>query len=267
MQVKKSKRDVSDSVLNGSIEKALDVLACFASADSELGVSEVSRRLGLGVSTVHRLLNRMMAKGFVRQNPVTQRYGLGWRVVEIAAGMLRNDDITAVSLPYLTQLRDATGETARLHVLVGPVRVCLAQVESHSEIRAGGGVGKQYPLYSGAASKVILASMPEEQIAKVLRQLPVTPLGPNMITDPADMRRELKAVRSAGYAVSHSENSVDGTSVAAPVRDFTGAVVAALALTGPSSRLTADRCAELSRVVRDAAAQVSRRLGDGARPE
>ncbi|MGH7715838.1 MAG: IclR family transcriptional regulator, partial [Vulcanimicrobiaceae bacterium] len=119
-------------------------------------------------------------------------------------------------------------ETARLHVLVNLKRVCAAEIETLYEIRATGGVGKTYELTSGAASKAILAFQPEAAIDLVLVDLPQA--------NGTKVRAELAKVRKQGFATSVEENARGAASLAAPVRDRSGGVVAALCVTGPTSR-------------------------------
>lgn len=212
----------------GAVEKALEVLACFTPEAPELGVSQISRDLGLGISTVHRLLTTMVRSGYVLRDPVTQRYRLGSRIVQLAAAAVENDDLKVFARPVLTKLRDLTGETARLHVLFSQQRVCAVEVETLHDIRASGGVGKTYRLTSGAASKAILAFQPDEAVALILDEVDAAKR--------TKIQMELARVRKQRFAMSVEENARGAASLAAPIRDRSSHVVAALCVTGPTTR-------------------------------
>lgn len=212
----------------GAVEKAFEVLSCFTAEEPELGVSQISRDLGLGISTVHRLLTTMVRTGYVLRDPVTQRYRLGSRVVQLAAAAAENDDLKVFARPYLVKLRDLTGETARLHVLSNLKRLCAAEVETLHDIRASGGIGKTYEITSGAASKVILAFQPESTLELVLE----TVESPKR----SKLRTEVAKIRKQRFAMSIQENARGAASLAAPVSDRSANVIAALCVTGPTAR-------------------------------
>jgi DNA-binding IclR family transcriptional regulator len=243
------------------VEKAMDVLFCLAEAEEELGVTELDHRLGLGKTIVHRLLTTLERRDLVRRNPLTRRYRLGYGTLTLGNAMLRRLDMRALALPYLRELRNATGETASLTVQHGAHRIHLEQVESLAEIRFSLEVGKPLPAIVGASGKVLVAWLPEAELDQLLAATGLPALTPQSITDRQVLRDALARVREQGFAVSDSERFPGIASVAAPVRDYRGTVAAAINVTGPSGRLTPDRARAFGPTVARAAAGLSGELG------
>jgi DNA-binding IclR family transcriptional regulator len=243
------------------VEKAVDVLFCLASASGDLGVTELARQLGLGKSTVHRLLATLQRRDLVLADPRTHRYRLGFGVLTLGSALLRQLDIRAAALPHLRRLRDETGETASLTVRRGTLRIHLESVESLADLKFSLEVGKPLPTLVGASGKVLTAWLPEPELEALVEACGLPALTPQSITNREDYVRELATVRADGFAVSDSERFPGVVSVAAPVRDHRGEVVAAVNVTGPGSRLTAGHARGFGPLVAAGARQLSADLG------
>src|SRR5690625_2772858 len=139
-----------------SVERALDILLCFAD-ESSLSMSEIAQRVALHKSTVHRLLASLETKGFVIRDPVTDHYRLGFRVWELSANLNQADDPASVLLPEMERLRDHIGETISLYIRHGHERIRIQAVQSNHPIRRVAPIGVSLPLSVGASSKVLLA--------------------------------------------------------------------------------------------------------------
>lgn len=244
-----------------SVERALNILEAFTVAEPELTVTDLSRKLVLNKSTVHRLAGLLERRGFLLRNPKTRAYALGPAIFRFVGLILRQGDIASVSLPHMVALRDQTGETIGLNIRVGRNRACIAQIESPHELRMRLDIGRLLPLYCGAAGKVLLAHMAPEEIEEVIRETGLAPLGPGSIRDPEVLRRQLSAIRRDGYAISREERMAGGHTLAAPVRDRNGLVVASLSVYGPSVRLSDARIEELRPAVMAVTASISKELG------
>ncbi len=175
--------------------------------------------------------------------------------------MLNRRDLTSVGAPHMVELRDRTGETVGLHLRVGRQRACVAQVESPHELRMRLEIGRPLPLYCGAASKVLLAEMGPEEVDGVIRETGLEPLGPGSIRDPEALRAELRNIRRNGHAISREERTPGGVTVAAPVRDRSGATIASLSVYGPVVRVDEQCLASWVPLVVEAAESISRELG------
>jgi DNA-binding IclR family transcriptional regulator len=243
------------------VEKALDCLLALADAPGELGVTELSHRLGQSKTTVHRLLTALRSRGFVQVNPDTRRYRLDVAVLRLSSAMLRQTNLRTLAVPGLAALRDRTGETASLTVRRGTRRLHLDQAESMEDLRFTLDVGKDLPLLVGASGKALVAWLPAAELDALIVECGLPAHAPGSITDPARFKEDLALIRARGYALSFSERYVDVCSVAAPVRDHRGLVVAAINITGPASRCTPERATTLGPIVAAEAAKLSAFLG------
>ncbi|MCC6175885.1 MAG: IclR family transcriptional regulator [Chloroflexi bacterium] len=247
------------------VEKALDCLLALADSAGEVGVTELSRQLGQSKASVHRLLTALRSRNFVRLNPETRRYSLDVGVLRLSSALARQTNLHALALPTLVTLRDMTRETASLTVRRGNQRLHLEQVESIEDLRFTLEVGNALPLLVGASGKALVAWLPESEVDALIGTFGLPALAPGSITDRAAFKADLARIRARGFAVSFSERYVDVISVAAPVRDRSGAVVAAVNITGPASRCTPDQAMGFGPLVAAEAGRLSASLGWVAR--
>lgn len=244
-----------------TVKHIVDILTCFSIRSPELGISEISRRTGLYKSTVYRLLRSLVEAGMVVQDPKTKKYSLGFKVFELGCAVLTNAELRRAALPVMEELGERTRETINLSVVNNGERVCIEKVESKEAVRNFVELGMRAPLYCGATGKVLLAFMSEEEARRVLdRQELISPVTGGSI-DRTILEKELEVIRYQGYAVTREERSLGAASVSAPIRDHTGRVVAALTISGPTSRFSPERVVELIREVKGAAGAISQRLG------
>lgn len=209
----------------------------FIKACGAAGVSEIGRELDLPKSTVHRVLVALTNKGLVQQNQDTKRYSLGPGLLELAFPVTQNWDIVSIATPYLSSLRDSTGETAELAVKFGLTYAYMAQAASPHEHRVNPVLGKHYPLHWAASGKAILAHVSENELAECLRIVPFSRATASTVTDTDDLLRQLEEGRRVGYFVSYGERMIGAAAVAAPVLDRHDLAHAALSVAAPESRL------------------------------
>ncbi|MBI4593644.1 MAG: IclR family transcriptional regulator [Candidatus Rokubacteria bacterium] len=247
-----------------SVSNALALLEAFSLERPELGVTELSRTLGLGKSTVHRLLAALGARGYVRQNPQTARYCLGLKAFEVGALAAGQRSVRETVAPFLQRLRAASRETVHLGVLDEGEVIYIDKIESHQALQMYSQIGRRAPLHCTALGKALLAWEPDAE--RFLRRR-LRAYTPSTITDSGTLREDLERVRAAGYALDDEEFEAGLKCVAAPLRDHTGRVVASLGVASPAVRLPAARMAALAGLVGETAAAASRALGfPGRRP-
>ncbi|MGN6245561.1 MAG: IclR family transcriptional regulator [Motilibacteraceae bacterium] len=240
--------------------RVADVLLMFATGPSALGVSEIARELHLSKAVVHRILQSLASRALVRVDAETRGYQLGPGAVALGARAMRDFDLRRVARQPLRELRDATRETTTLSALVRGSRLYLDQYESPQEIKMTVGLGRPHPLYAGASSRAILAFLPEEVLEQVLAQ-GLERLTPETLDDPADLRRQLTATRTSGYATSRGERQHGAGSVAAPVFGMDGDVVGSISVCGPITRFDAAAVARYVPLVQATAERISRGMG------
>lgn len=214
-----------------AVERALDVLTCFAEEPSGLGVSQIADRLGLYKSTVHRLLGTLEAKGFVRRESDGGKYLLGIRTLELAGRYLAGRDLAGAAYPEMVRLRDLIDETISLYIRDGNDRVRVQAVESRQDVRRVVQLGQRLPLFLGASGKVLLAHCDSGVTREILDEERL-PTG----FDLARLHEQLHTVLAARYATSIGERETSAASVAVPVFGRSGVTVAALAASGPVGR-------------------------------
>jgi DNA-binding IclR family transcriptional regulator len=256
-----------------SVANALRVVKAFSDQEHELGISELARRLGLAKSTVHRLATTLTEEGFLEQAngegaaPVGRssaanggKYRLGLLLFELGSQVRRKMDVSAEARPALRLLAEKTGETVHLAILDHLSVLYVNRIESHRAIRSGFGLGTRAPIHCTAMGKALLAFQEETVIAEVLRAgLP--PSTPRTITDAKTFQRELENVRARGYATEDEEIEAGLRSLAAPVLNDAGQVVAAIGVSGPAQRLTKEVMAACAAHLVSATDFVSQRLG------
>ena len=223
------KSDPQGSALK-SVGSALDVLECFA-LDGELGVSDISRRLGVAKSTAHRLLQTLASRGFVEQDAQSGQYRLGMHVYELGALALARNELRHVALPTLRHVAATTGLTVNLSVADGPDIVFVERIESLDGVRFLGHFGRRLPSHTTSSGKAIAAWNPDAEAAR--RRAGFPPRVSKTVRTEADWLRCLDTVRKVGYAVSHSESFDGASSVAVPVMHRRVAI-ASVSVFGPT---------------------------------
>lgn len=217
-----------------SVGTALDVLECFA-ADSELGVSDIARRLGIAKSTAHRLLTTLATRGMVEQNPDNDQYRLGIHLYELGQLAHARNRLRHAALPVLYDLRRSIGCTVNFSVPDGPDVVFMERLLALDSTKLLGHTGRRLPAHTTSSGKVIAAFNPVVSEARVSAGFP--PRAAHTIRTVEDWQRALEDVRKTGYAVSHSESFDGATSVAVPVLDRGKIAIAAVSVFGPSAHL------------------------------
>jgi DNA-binding IclR family transcriptional regulator len=227
-----------------------------------LGVLEVSRALDLPKGTVSRYLSRLENAGILQRLP-NRRYVLGSRVYEWGQAAAPGSDVKRWAHPVMEQLAAEFGETVSLFVLLEKslVAVCIDQVDGLHPIRLSAAIGRHLPLHVGASPRLLLAFAPDQQREAVLARDSYPALAPATITDAATLRRTLEETRRMGYVESVSESDDGAVGIAAPIRDASGTVRAAVSVAGPGSRIAGPRREAIVIGVCDAAAAISRSLG------
>lgn len=248
-----------------SIGRALTLLEALGDSRGEVGIAELSKRVGLHVSTTHRLLATLVARGYARQSPETGRYALGAKALHLAESYLSQMDLRRIGRPVLEWLSQATGETANLVILDGHEALYLDKAEGPQSLRIFSRIGRRAPLSCTAVGKVLLAFRSAADLDTLVGRGPLEALTRHSITSVSQLRRELKKVRDQEFALDREECEESACCIAAPVRNARGETVAAVGISGPTLRLHARRIQELVPHVVQAGRQISEQLGHSSR--
>jgi DNA-binding IclR family transcriptional regulator len=243
-----------------SVERTLDIIECMAEYGSPLSLSELAQRVNLKPSTVHRLLDTLIYRGFVNQDE-NSRYKLSLKLYYI--GSAANMDLKRVASPFMHELLDLCNETVNLAVLDRGEVVYIDQLESNNIVivKMFARVGNRGPAYCTGSGKVLLAGLTNEELMSYLSRTEMLPFTSETITEPAKLAKEIERVRRQGYALDLGERDEGVRCIAAPIKDGANRVVAALSVSGPCTRMTAAYIDELIPLVKGLAKRISGELG------
>ncbi len=248
-----------------TVSNALRLLEAF-SREPELGVSELSRRLGLHKNNVFRLLATLELGGYVEQSAATDRYRLGVRCLELGRAYARSHSLVERARPVLARLVAELGETAHLGVLRDFEVVHLDGIQPPRLLVTASRVGQRLPVHCSALGKVLIAcaeaSIQETYDRDVVSVGPLEAVTTASVVDGAKLFDQLRSVAGQGFALDLGECEDGLNCAAAPVYGENGMVVAALSASGPSFRLSEDVLhSDVVPVLIDAARRLSGALG------
>lgn len=246
--------------MNESVRKATEVLIALGEAERHLSARELAEVIDVPKSTAQRLLQALEPSGLVRQDLATRRYGLGPRTLTLGMAFLERVDVRAEARPHMQRLHEELDETIELAVRAGASRIYVEQIEARSELKAKAEIGRLYPLWAGASGRVLLAGMSRDELHRFTTEAGAAAF--TYVTPPtmAGLVAQLELERRRGYAVAFDETIRGVHTIAAPVR--TGPTeVAALSVSGPSSRFSEQLMEEAAGPLMRAAQAISAAMG------
>jgi len=244
----------------GTVQKVGEVLELFTRGRPEWGVSEVAQALGIPKSSAHALLASLTAIGLLKRNR-EGRYRLGWRILSLSQVLLSTSSWREEARRAMEELVQRFGETTHLAVLECGRVVYVEKLEGTRAVKvATTGIGVELPAHCSAVGKVLLAHRPWEEVLQIVEARGLPALTPNTITTLDELKTELQAVRERGYAYDIEEAVPELCCVAAPIRDHTGEVIAAMSLSVPFYRFQRKK-EEYRKAILEASRTVSERLG------
>ncbi len=242
-----------------SVDRAISVLDILAHA-GEAGVTEIAGELGVHKSTAFRLVSALEQRGLVEQHADRGKYRLGVGILRLAGATTARLDLVQESRALCRALAAETGETVNLTVLSDGAALYVDQIAGSSALQPHNWVGQRIPLHATSNGKVLLSAMSDADAIRVVGRSPRT-FTEHTVSTPAQLVRELAAVRGAGYAQAVDELEIGLPAVAAPVHNAHGDVVASVSVSGPTFRLTGERLVSATTATVDTGDEVSRRLG------
>ena len=216
-----------------SADRALEVLECLAE-HGELSLGELRARLGFPKSSLHALLRTLLERRWVVPDATHTRFALGVRALQIGTAYVDADPVVARSQDTLDEIAARTGEAVHLGRLDGAHVVYLAKRESVHPLRLYSAVGRRLPAHATALGKVMLASLPADEVRRVVGPAPAA-LTPNTVTDVDMLLVDLAAVAERGWASESEENETGVSCIAVPLR-LGQDTVDALSVTAPVAR-------------------------------
>ena len=244
-----------------SIEKALNLLELL-SDNKEMGITEISKELHMGISTVHRILTTLKCRGYVIQNQQTSKYTLGINLLVLGGKVQSATNLVKLVTPFLQKLSHHTNESINFAILEGREVVCLSGIESPEVLRTDIKIGARLPAHCTAVGKALLAFLSEQKFTilygKDNKKL-YSPT-PNSISSVMELKKCLKKVKRDGYAIDKEEFKIGINCMGVPIINKEGKSIASISVTGPSSRFTLSEIKKLKNTLIGISKDISHQL-------
>jgi DNA-binding IclR family transcriptional regulator len=244
-----------------SVERAADILELFLQSHPELSVKEISEKLSLSKSTIHGLIKTLEHRGYLQQNSDNQKYRLGLRLFELGHRMSEQLDIAKIAHPIIKKLVEQLKETVHLVVRQHDELIYVEKEDGPHSLRIYSHVGKKAPIHCTSVGKAILAFQDEKEIDRILSSLPLESFTLHTVTDPEEIKKQLKVVRETGYSIDDEEIELGLKCVGAPIFNHNGNVIASISCASPKIRLSNERLPEVIEGIKKAASEISSKLG------
>jgi DNA-binding IclR family transcriptional regulator len=247
--------------LINSLARGVQILRLLAVPAGNLGVTEIAERLDVDPSTAYRLLSTLEVHGFVAQDEESKKYSLGYGILEVTSGLLRHLSVVEVSQPHLYTVATKLGESAHVAVRDRRFAVSVGSESATGVLRVETILGTPEPLYCTAIGKALLLDFDRSQLVELFGDEKFQRHTPHTLTTIDELELDLARARRLGYAFDDEELHPGVRCIAAPVRDYTGRVIAAFGISSPAVRLTRDRAEDVAGEICEHARAISSQLG------
>lgn len=234
-----------------AVERAMQILNCFVNCKDGLSLAEISRAIGLSPSTTLRIIGTLERGDYLYRDHKNLKYYLGFKLAKIGHAAFTNMDVVQVGHSYLEDMVQKFGESTGIYLRQGKRRVCVDRVDGTRSLRSIVQVGNSAQLTRGASGRVLLAGLDDETIREMIQDE----------EDASFIMEQIRQTRADGYAISYGEREEGVVSIAAPILNSFGEVVAALFITGPDTRMDRSRLDEMQPQVCGSAREITRLMG------
>ena len=242
-----------------ALAQGLAILALFTRERPVWAPPEIARELSLARATVFRLLQTLEASGYLMREDGERSFRLGVAVLSQGFAYLSSLDLVEVSRPFLKRLRDKTGLSTHLAIRDGREIVYVARFAGHSTVTSNVTVGTRFPVHATVLGRMLICEFTPERLAALFDEQELTSYSEHTPRTRDDLAALLAQDRARGYATSQSYFEHGVSSIAAPVRDKSGAIIASINLTTADTRVTLEEITgALKDEVLDAAAEISK---------
>jgi DNA-binding IclR family transcriptional regulator len=259
-EFKQVKARRSSSAPVGVLTKVLKIFDLLDCSPGGLQLRNIAEDTGLNKSTAYRFLAHLEREGYLVRD-LTGAYLIGPRLMRLGANSTYQATISKLGRPVLETLRRQTGETVNLGVLDSGEVLYLDVLESPHHFRLSSQMGMRRPVNCTALGKAMLAWLPPSSRDELLANVRMEKRTPQSIVQPGDLLVELGRVQRRGYALDNEEVEPGACCVAAPIFDSSTLIAASVSVSGPVTRMNRNRISEMAKAVKEAADEISRRLG------
>ncbi|MFC0558830.1 IclR family transcriptional regulator [Halalkalibacter alkalisediminis] len=252
---------MEDYYMVKSVDRALQLIHLVSQNKEGRGVTELATHLDLNKSSIFKLLSTLVSHGYIEQDPNTKKYRLGYKYLELSSILLESIDLRTEAKPFLEELESLTNEVIHLVVYDQGEVIYIEKLEGSETLRTHSKVGRRAPMHCTSVGKVILAHLPEHEVSAIIDKYGLPRHTEKTITDRDQFLLELQKIKRKGFGVEVEENEAGISCMATPIFDNRGKIVAAVSISGPSTRLTKERIERLSSILIEVGSKISRRLG------
>lgn len=237
------------------------VVDCFIEENKPLQLTDLKEKTDLYPSTIHRILDTLRYLGYIEYVPNSEKYQLGIKCIELGMSKLSQIELITVASPFLDKLSKEFNENVYLAILHDGFVVYQAKKEVKRKIQITTHVGSRAHVHCTALGKVLILDLDEKERKEIFNKSGLPKLTKNTITDIGLLEKEIEKVRKYDFAIDNEENECDINCIAAPIRDCSGKVIAAISISGPSYRFHIDRYNELKEEIIKYGYIISKELG------
>jgi DNA-binding IclR family transcriptional regulator len=243
-----------------SLERGLVILEYLAQNPKSISLKALSAGVGFMPPTTHRILSALKKRGYIVQDN-GKNYKISLKLFELGQNIIKHLSLRQEALPILESLANDTGETAYLIVMDNDEALCLERIDGHHFVKILFlNVGGKMPLYIGAGPRVLLAYQSESEIKRIVGNISFKRWTENTIRNKKQLLKDLKEIRSKGYALSFEDVTEGAAAVGCPVRNWEGKVIATISISGLSNHFTGDNLLKLVEIVKSAAEKLASRM-------
>ena len=250
-----------DKLSSSSLEKAVDILSYIYAENQAFSAQEISSQLSIPLSTTYKYLDVLSKKGFLSKDPDVKKFFLGLTIFKMGNLVATKIKPIDVAQRHMNDLATQSGETVTLTIIHGWESLCVEKIESHRRIKLSVATGDTLLLHAGGSSKILLAYQDDAFVDAMIKNVGLVALTENTITDPVRLKKELKLIRSQGFAYSDSEVDYGARAAAAPVFDSMGKIAAGITVAGPRDRINDEKVKQLIDMVIECSEKISSDLG------
>jgi IclR family KDG regulon transcriptional repressor len=243
-----------------SVIRSLDVLIALADLGRAATNAELSDRVGLHPATTLRMLGSLVSRQFLRQYP-DGSYDLGSRVLDIGSAFIRRLSISRHANEIAQALADEVKETSSVGIRDEGCVLYIAIAHGQADLGIQSVPFARHPVYCTALGKALLGELPWSEVEELVQRTPMEKLTANTIIDLEVLKKDIKLSHSRGWAMDNCERTPGVICIAAPIRDFSSRIVAAVSISGPDFRIARHGVEKLADIVREAGQRASERLG------
>lgn len=241
-------------------ERIFNTIECLAQ-NGAMGLQELSSKLSLNKSTVHRILNSLICMDYVRQDSESSKYSLSFKICGLSNQILARNSMIDIARPYIKELSSASGETVHLVQIDGINAIYIDKVEaSKNSVRMISMVGKSIPLYCSGVGKAMLADLPNEKIESIWKHSSIRQLTKYTVTNYSDFLKLIDETRKTGYAMDNEENELGVRCIAVALKGYNGKSTHAISISAPKDRMSDKRILELKEMILKTKAQIENEL-------